>query len=113
MKLVNLTPHAITIRASWGDTTFPPSGRIARVNMEEIEDDPVMGFPSVKRVSGKAFIPLEAGEIGIVSSMVLAAAKDDELVLGYRNTNLIAPDTGPTAIRENGQVIAVIRFVRN
>ena len=30
--MLNLTPHAITIRTQAGDVTFPPSGQVARVS---------------------------------------------------------------------------------
>jgi hypothetical protein len=56
------------------------------------------------RVVSGVFLPLEDDEIGIVSSMVLAATN---------SSYVVAPDTGPTAIRENGQIVAVTRFVRN
>ena len=109
MKLVNLTPHPIRVIASYGEVTFKPSGRIARVEMDEYEDCPLIDidcgeFQAIKRVAREVFIPLEDDEVGIVSSMVLAATNSPYVV---------APDTGPTAIRENGQIVAVTRFVRN
>jgi hypothetical protein len=49
-----------------------------------------------------------AGKLALVSSMVLDAARDQKhpsLPL------LLAPDTGATAVRDKGQVVAVTRLV--
>jgi hypothetical protein len=109
MNLVNLTPHTIKVVSPYGEAIFEPSGRIARVEMDEYRDCPLIDgdcgeFPTIKRVVSGVFLPLEDDEIGIVSSMVLAATN---------SSYVVAPDTGPTAIRENGQIVAVTRFVRN
>ena len=107
--MLNLTPHAITIRTQAGDVVFPPSGQVARVATVATDTGltvygarvirntygPVMGL-----VRDAAGIPLPC----IVSGMVLAA-------LPPGTPNVYAPATGATAIRENGQVVAVTELV--
>jgi hypothetical protein len=121
MDLFNATPHAITIRLPGGeDVTIPPSGQVARVATNETPADPIGSVPTIRRTLGSVFIPepplVEPGDgtepfppFIIVSSMVLdAAIAQGHHLLPY----LVAPDTGPTAIREGGQVKAVTRLVR-
>ena len=106
--LLNLTPHAITIRTSDGDITIPPSGGMARVAANAVRVGAYNGIPVVSNKYG----PVEGlvrDEQGvpvpcIVSGMVLAA-------LPAGTPNVFAPATGATAIRENGQVVAVTELV--
>ena len=107
--MLNLTPHAITIRTQAGDVVLPPSGQVARVAAVATDTGltvygarvirnqygPVTGLPR-----DDAGIPLPC----IVSGMVLAA-------LPPGTPNVYAPATGATAIRENGQVVAVTELV--
>jgi hypothetical protein len=110
--MTNLTPHEITIILPTGDRRFPPSGHLARVATVEVGanvgDD---GYPAVRRTFGAVEIPPEA-TVGdgliLVSSLVLEAAKSQGHPLLSR---MVAPDTGPTAIREAGRVVAVTRLV--
>ena len=110
-NLVNLTPHEIIIRDCNGlDHCIKPSGRVARVVMEELENgeagwmDGSPGIPVIRRNSTKVEGLPDTGTPCIVSSMVLDA-------VGNRY-NVFAPDTGSTAIRnEQGQVVAVTRLV--
>jgi hypothetical protein len=111
MKIVNLTPHNLTLRTPAGeDILLPPSGEIARVTETPgvpIEGTglpvPCYGSPVRTGVSG---LPAPAaGTAYIVSGLVLAACVDREDVFG--------PGTGPAdgAIRANGQVVAVTRLI--
>lgn len=105
--MLNLTPHAITVRAPDGtDHTFPPSGTVARVATEEaaIGVCQVTGAPIVSRQFGEATgLPME-GTPCIVSAMVANACSGRHAVF--------APDTGSTAIRDDrGMVVAVTRLV--
>lgn len=120
MPLVNFTPHTIVVRIpNFPDKTFPPdeNGRVARVSTIEKEEKPYYfsseegcQVPTISRQMGSVEIPtLEDGEYAIVSSMVLDAAKAQNHPMLSR---LFAPDSGPTAIREKGQVVAVTRLVR-
>lgn len=113
MKLLNLTPHAIVIQAPDGvQITIPPSGQVARVTTEERIVDELDGVPIVVRTTGEVVVTCTTDDVvglpdeGIpclVSAMVLAAVPG--------RMNVYAPDSGATAIRENGQVVAVTRLV--
>jgi hypothetical protein len=110
MKMVNLTPHAICVRVGDKELQFPPSGQIARVaaSAEPCADVVIDGVevPSVAtRYGDVEGLPEPAeGTMYIVSALVLGR------VTG--RSDVVAPDTGPTAIREAGQVKAVVRFTR-
>lgn len=102
--MINLTPHAITLALPNGESvTFPPSGRLARVTSQEVVVGALQGVPVIKRQFGAVEGLPEDGTPCLVSALVLSACPGRE--------GVFAPDTGPTAIRENGQVIAVTRLV--
>lgn len=108
--MLNLTPHAITLRTPEGDVTFQPSGTVARVSVIATPTGKtVAGVPVVRNTYGPVQglprddhgIPLPC----IVSGMVLAA-------LPAGTANVYAPATGATAIRdERGQIVAVTELV--
>lgn len=101
----NLTPHAITLRTESGDITIPPSGTIARVSTKETEVGTIAGLKVVSRQFGEVTGLPDDGTPCIVSSMVLSA-------LPAGTPGVYAPDTGPTAIRNDaGHVVAVTRLV--
>lgn len=102
-EMINLTPHSITVRGMNGDVTYAPSGVVARVAVAEEVCGEIDGVPVISRVLGEAQGLPEEGVPCIVSAMVLSA------VPGRKG--VYAPDSGPTAIRENGQVVAVTRLV--
>lgn len=101
--MINLTPHTITLRTPEGDVTIPPSGQLARVSTAETVVGTVLGVQVVERrffeVEG---LPPE-GTPCLVSALVLSACPG--------RAGVYAPDSGPTAIREGGQVVAVTRLV--
>ncbi len=103
--MLNLTPHPITIRRPDGvEVTFPPSGTVARVNTVERGISTFDGVPVIVRTMGNATGLPEEGVPCLVSAMVLAAVPG--------RTHVYAPDSGPTAIRdERGQIVAVTRLV--
>ena len=103
--MLNLTPHAITIRTQAGDVTFPPSGQVARVSTVATDTGMVVaGVRVIRNTYGPVTgLPVD-GTPCIVSGMVLAA-------LPPGTPNVFAPATGATAIRENGQVVAVVELV--
>jgi hypothetical protein len=114
VKFINLTPHVVCIRVPAGtEIVVPASGKTARVDMEEREMEATIGgIPLIRRQPKGVILPegleIDACTWLIVSSMVLEAAERlDHPMLRY----LVAPDTGVTAIRENGQVVAVTRLV--
>jgi hypothetical protein len=111
MTIVNLTPHAITLRDSAdNDTTIPASGQVARVaTTTTMGGYTVAGLPVQTSVTG-AVTGLPAptyGTIYIVSGMVLAA------LAGTGRGDVFAPATGPQdgAVRnDRGHIMAVTRL---
>ncbi len=109
MNIVNLTPHTITVLVSGEiehEYSFPPSGQVARVSVKNAPDGDINGIPVSKPIYGEVEgLPApEPGVIYIVSMLV-----------GQRcpgRSDIIGPDSGPSAIRENGQIKAVRGFVR-
>lgn len=108
---VNLTPHPINIVKGEEVITFPPSGTVARVSTEVVEVKHIGGIETVCQSFGKIEgIELEKDEIGIVSSIVLSAAKEIE----YQNIgNLVSPNTNNAIRNENGHIIGVPGFSVN
>lgn len=107
VHLVNLTPHTIKIvRDGLPDLIIEPSGHVARRTIKEEVVGEVGGVPFVLRSLGdvEGIPEPREGTIFIVSSLVLD---------GVTRTDVVAPDTGPTAIREDGQVVAVTRLIRS
>lgn len=123
--MLNLTPHAINILLEDGQTvTLPPSGAVARVLMDEKDcgnkqiaaystaeasHDPVeVSVPVVKRQPGAVTgLPdYVCGDIPAVVSALVAAALPGA-------PGIYAPDTGPTAVRdEHGNIVAVRRLIK-
>lgn len=102
---LNLTPHAIGLRLADGTTvTVAPSGELARVATVEVAGEAVGGMPTVYRRLGAAEGLPPEGVQCLVSALVLSACAG--------RAGVYAPDTGPTAIREDGLVVAVTRLVR-
>ena len=106
-RLINLTPHDVTlIRSDGSSFTLAPSGQVARVAAtltpmgEDIEGIPVYIRALADEVEGLP-IPF-LGIKWVVSSMVLEAA---------RRPDLLAPDTGSTALRRNGLVVGVRQLI--
>lgn len=110
--MLNLTPHLIRVmNPETGEVVeLPPSGLVARVaTTEEVVGFEVVGTLKVSTVR-KTFGEVEGLPDGwfpgsdrvLVSGMVAAAMPG---VFG-----VYAPDTGPTAVRREGQVWAVTRL---
>lgn len=107
-KFVNLTPHDLTIRVNGKDIVIPKSGTVARVSVNQDVVGDIDGIPLVANRYGDVVeLPdPQPDTVYIVSSMVLAAVKD--------RSDVVAPDTGPTAIRDDsGRIVAVTRLVIN
>lgn len=104
----NLTPHAVTIVSDDGDAiTIAPSGTIARLSTRDQDAGTIAGIPIVvRRTAAITGLPDPVpGHVYIVSAMVAEAAAG--------RTDVLAPDTGPTAIRDaDGRITAVRRLVR-
>lgn len=110
--MINLTPHSIIVRMNNGnEVVFSPSGKIARLTTDShqvMEYDTLIGeIPVVETiVCGSENIPDPMSNVKfLVSSMVLDSLGSEYHGLAF------APDTGPTAIRnEEGHIVAVTRF---
>lgn len=110
VEFINLTPHAITVLDLAGkEHTFPPSGTVARVNTSIDATTKIKGVDGDFKVTVQSFgaiqglPPAKPGTAYIVSGMLLDKAG--------RTDDVVAPDTGPTAIRESGQIKAVRGFI--
>lgn len=102
--LINLTPHDIVVRINDHDIVIPASGQVARVSATQDVVGNADGIPVVRSVfSDVTGLPDPVdGVTYIVSSLVAQAC---------RRRDVVAPDTGPTAIRDDvGRIVAVTRF---
>lgn len=116
-QVVNLTPHEIVVRVGGEEIVFPPSGNVVRVKvfpMRSTTDLHPEDCDCVIPVFRNAFGEVEGlppedqykDVVYIVSSLVAQAAAHHE-----RRYDLLAPDTGPTAIRNSdGQIVAVTQL---
>ena len=109
-KFINLTPHALNVQL--GDTMIeiPASGAVARCAVNAVDGSAVYGIPTVTNTYGEvqglpALADMEHGAVYLVSALVLG-----RLGAEYAG-RVFAPDTGATAIRENGQIKAVTQLV--
>ena len=101
MKLINLTPHDITVEKKDGTrVTYPASGQVARVEVEDICIGHLDGIPihkgKTKEVTG---IPNpQDGVMFIVSLFVLQHANREDL---------ISPNTSDAIRDDEGKIVAV------
>lgn len=108
---VALVPHIIIIRPEgWADTApsivIRPAGAVARVAATQVQIGQAGPVPIVRTTYGEVTgLPApQPGTIYVVSGLVRGA------ITG--RPDVVAPDTGPTAIRgQDGQIVAVRRFV--
>lgn len=110
-KLKNLTPHDVTVRCALTgrDFVFPASGEVARVEMQSRPGTPLpSGCPTSTVEYGAATLPKGEGPF-IVSTMFADAYRAQHPNCPVR---LFVPDSGPTAIREEGRIVAVRNLIR-
>lgn len=111
--IVNLTPHEIVVFGQFNNkiATFPPSGAVARIE-EKNEDKGVCVLHNGEKIPclKKVYMDVEnlpeetPGYVYIVSGMVLSVMKD--------RCDLIAPDTGEGAVRdEKGRIVGTKNFI--
>lgn len=113
MNVINLTPHKVVVITEDENRNpsfyeFPPSGTVARVSSTQTEVARIGNISIVKTEFGEVENLPESQEntIYIVSSLVAQA-------LAGKRDDVVAPDTGPTAYRdEEGRITAVRRFQR-
>lgn len=116
MELINLTPHDINVELVDGRrVSIPRSGRLARV-AAEVEPAGTLSLadcnvpvPLVRAMHGdvEGLPDPQEDTVYIVSTRVLLALREK----GVMRDDVVAPDTGPTAIRLGGHIQAVRRFV--
>lgn len=103
MKFVNLTAHAIVIRPDGGhEVTVHPSGSVARCQVVSKKIGQIGEIPILKQDFGVPQgipEPDPMGQVRYIASTVVAQAAN--------RSDVLSPDTGPTAYRESGQVVAV------
>lgn len=107
MNIVNLTPHAITIEKADGTRiTIPPTAPAARVTQQNYIMADVDGIPVSAVVWGEVEnVPAPADNtVYVVSAMVAQRLPE--------RSDVLAPDTGASAIRESGNIVAVRGFVK-
>jgi hypothetical protein len=103
-EFINLTPHTINVLDMHEQEHIFESVGQARINMSVEDAGQIDDFKINKQVAGEITgLPDKTlGKVFIVSALVAQAAKRQDVV---------SPDTGPTAIRENGLIKAVKGFV--
>lgn len=111
MRWLNLTPHALKIE---GLGEVPASGTVARVATVRVDAGSVGGVRLVLQNAGRVQdLPAPIEGVGyIVSGMVLDALKRQSGQAGETRPDVYAPDTGPDAIRKDGQIVAVRGLIR-
>lgn len=104
-QVLNLTPHAISVADVDGNivVTYPPSGVAARLAIsQEVVGE--LGGALIKRTvfGDTSGVPdAVVGTMYIVSTLIAQHVK---------RADVVSPDTGPTALRKDGQVVAVKGF---
>ena len=109
IKLVNLTPHTVSIASESGEIVrkIEPTLPSARVNSTAVKGAPIDGVLFVETVFGQVENLPEPKEdtIYIVSQIVIAALP--------ARRDLVRPDTGPTCVRDaEGKIVAVRALTR-
>ena len=102
-QIINCTPHAITV----AETTFQPSGMVARVDMETVMLPSIAGFNvETAKPVGLSGLPEATDNVYlVVSAMVLEAGK----ALGRKD--LIAPNSNKAIRNDKGHIVSVPGFV--
>ena len=104
MILINLTPHVIEIRTSAEPLVLDPHGPPARVSATQTQTGIVNGIPVMSVVYGAIeHLPEPISDVIYITSALVAACA--------KRADVLSPDTGATAIRKNGQVVAVVALV--
>lgn len=109
-KIINLMPHTLNVELPSGERlAIEPhdAKNPARVDVKNVPLDAVAGIPVTTAVYGDVvgLLEPEDGVVYVVSMLVgsrVAGTRDD----------IYGPDSGPTAIRENGNVKAVRGLIK-
>lgn len=124
-KVLNMTPHAITVRVDGQDTTVPPCGRLVRCATTEMALGRFggRGPQLIRSVLGNPVIPVtdddwtDLGDgtypvppVVIVSLPVMGMLH--RIAGKVSECSFLCPDTGPTAVRDDaGRIVAVTRML--
>jgi len=104
-KIVNLTPHTITVELPDGTRQSFESSGVARCSVKNVVVDEIGGIPvSTAEYGDVVGLPEPQADTIYIASMLVAQRAN--------RADVVGPDSGPTAIRENGLVVAVRGFVR-
>lgn len=110
-EIVNLTAHDVTIFGDDGEiiATIKPSGIVARIEEQSVDDGDINGIPVVRTQYGdiKDLPDPAPGRVYIVSTIVAQQ-------LGGKRPDVLAPDSGPgSAVRdEYGRIKGIMRLRR-
>ena len=111
ITIVNLTPHAITLNTGVGVITFPPSGAVARVSSTSTDNTLETVLHGVRTTIKQVVV-----EYGDIENLPDPSEDVLYLVSGMvfdrtDRSDVVAPDTGPTAERnEAGHIVSVNRL---
>jgi hypothetical protein len=112
LTIINYTPHTVTVRPLSGapDIVYIASGTVPRVEMHATDAEPLPdGCPTIAVEYGSADLPEGHPTKCIVSTMFADAYRRQH---GDDDVLLFVPDSGPSALRENGQIVAVRALIR-
>lgn len=107
MRIINATPHLISLANAAGEITqtYEPSGLTVRCATSSEVVGTIDGFPVKRTTFGKVEgLPEEQAGVTYLVSLVVAQS-----LRGARN-DVVSPLTDATAIRKDGQVVAVKGF---
>lgn len=105
MKILNYMPHTLNIALPSGEIIAIESSGVARCAVKTVQTGDINGIPVVAAEYGEIVgLPDPADDTIYVVSMLVAQRAG--------RADVVGPDSGPTAIRENGQVVAVRNLTR-
>lgn len=104
-KVINLTPHAITVQSGDKSKVYPGAETPARVSFTQSIAGEVDGFPVSQTHYGEVTgLPAQSPDTFYIVSMVVKAAAPNR-------TDLLCPDSGRAIRDAGGQIIAVPGFI--
>ena len=105
--MLNLTPHSINFQNKSGEVVeIPASGQVARLPMKSVVLESNLPFEVRTTEYGDVEGIPAVGE----GPFIVSALELGKLGSEYRG-QAFAPDTGPSAVRENGLVKYVTGFI--
>lgn len=114
MKFVNLTPHEVVVDVDGQRLSLASQGN-CRVAVKQILESTLevdnLRIPFYNNEYGKieGLPDYQTDIIYVVSLMVINALKAE----GVIRHDIVSPDSGPTAIRVDGKIVAVRGFIKN